>query len=189
MDRRTDKTVCWGASSFVFIIKHQYGDQIEGDVMGRPVLYIRETRNAYKVSVRRTNLVVDGRITLKTSHKVKSCTSWTELKFCSLNISNMYTSISTDNIPPIAIDVLNNNNTVTSKTQEKIQLCNMILKQNYFYRNWCYFMPNDELTMGDPTPYIFRILSPIHSFIQFIFHTQVKYQGCGNCQSSCINIC
>jgi hypothetical protein len=39
--------------------------------MGRPVLYIGETRNAYKVFVRRTNLVVDGRITLKPVTKKK----------------------------------------------------------------------------------------------------------------------
>ena len=32
--------------------------------MGRPVLYIRETRNAHKVFIGRTDLVVDGRITL-----------------------------------------------------------------------------------------------------------------------------
>lgn len=46
-------------------MKHQYGDETEGDGMGRPVLYIRETRNTYKVFVRRINLVVDGRTTLK----------------------------------------------------------------------------------------------------------------------------
>ena len=39
--------------------------------MGRPMLYIGETRNAYKVFVRRTNLVVDGMITLKPFTKKK----------------------------------------------------------------------------------------------------------------------
>jgi len=29
----------------------------------------------------------------------------------------------------------------------------------------------------------------IHSLYFPFIHIQVKYQGCGNCQSSCINIC
>ena len=33
------------------------------------------------------------------------------------------------------------------------------------------------------------ILSFIHSLYFLYIHIQVKYQGCGNCQSSCINIC
>jgi hypothetical protein len=39
--------------------------------MRRPVLYIGETRNAYKVLIRRINLVVDGRTTLKPVTKKK----------------------------------------------------------------------------------------------------------------------
>jgi len=33
------------------------------------------------------------------------------------------------------------------------------------------------------------IHSFIHSFYFPYIHVQVKYQGCGYCQSSCINIC
>lgn len=39
--------------------------------MGRPVLYIGETGNAYRVFVRRINLVVDGRMTLQPIKKKK----------------------------------------------------------------------------------------------------------------------
>ena len=39
--------------------------------MDRPVLYIGETRNAYKVFVRNINLAVEGRITLKPVTKKK----------------------------------------------------------------------------------------------------------------------
>jgi len=39
--------------------------------MGRPVLYIGETRNAYRAFVRRINLIVDERIKFKPVTKKK----------------------------------------------------------------------------------------------------------------------
>jgi hypothetical protein len=89
----------------------------------------------------------------------------TDLKFASLDITNMYINIPTNELPLI-IRTLCTKYNINQTTQTKlIQLCDVILNQNYFHFNKSYHLQKTGLAMGAPTSLIFSEL-----YLQFLEH-------------------
>ena len=91
-----------------------------------------------------------------------------DLYIASFDIQNMYTNIPTDQLPHI-INTLSNHNNIDPRLRlELLQLCNVVLTQNYFTFLSSTYLQNGGLAMGAPISSIFSEI-----YLQFLEGTQL----------------
>jgi hypothetical protein len=86
-----------------------------------------------------------------------------DTRICSFDISNMYTSIPTNNIINIVRTILKHQNTQQNTINEIINIINTILSHNYFQFDNAYYRQDEGLAMGAPSS---AILAEI--YLQYI---------------------
>jgi hypothetical protein len=90
------------------------------------------------------------------------------IKACSFDIKNMYTSIPIDKLTNIIHRLLKHNNIPDEHIHEIITLTKVILDQNYFQYNNELYSQKEGLAMGAPTSSILA-----ETYIQYLEHTSI----------------
>ena len=90
------------------------------------------------------------------------------LKLVSFDISNMYTKIPTQQLPDITTYLCKQNYVDHPTQREILNLCDTIIKQNYFECQDTFYSQTQGLAMGAPTS---SVLSEI--FLQYTEHTEI----------------
>jgi hypothetical protein len=75
-----------------------------------------------------------------------------KLKFASFNITKMYTSIPAEQLKPLILQVLRYQQTAPEVVKEIILLVDIIPKQNYFHFLNKFYIQEEGLAMGAPSP-------------------------------------
>jgi len=91
-----------------------------------------------------------------------------DLCVASFDVQNMYTNIPTDQLAEIINILCHHNNIGPQQRLELLQLCNVVLSQNYFTFLSSTYVQNTGVAMGAPTSSVFSEI-----YLQFLEHTQL----------------
>jgi hypothetical protein len=92
----------------------------------------------------------------------------TDLCMTSFDVSNMYTNIPTDQLAGFINILCLHNNIGPEQTMELLQICDVVLSQNYFTFLSSTYVQKTGLAMGAPTSSVFSEI-----YLQYLEHTQL----------------
>jgi hypothetical protein len=102
------------------------------------------------------------------------------MKFASLDLTNMYSNVPTNELMTILENICENNNVGRETAHDIMKIAQVLIKQNYFQYQDTTYVQTEGLVMGAPTSSLFSEI-----FLQWLENTKIvellikhKIEGC-----------